>query len=249
MTAARNRKSPKQLSKFLALILGRCPDEFGLVPDADGYVKTKELLKVFQEEEGWKYVRQGDIDAVMFTLHPPPLEIIGDRIRARDRQHLPRLQPAAGLPKLLYTCVGEKAYPHVLERGLGPSAHDWVILAAERSMAERMGGRKGSRPVVLTVHSVKSMDRGVVFQQFGAALYTAAAIPADCFSGPPLPREKPAKKAAETPTPKAVGLSAGSFILDPTPPKPGEPRKQSSDWKKQRRQQRKHKQQQEWKPS
>ena len=246
MAAARNLKDPKQLAKFLALILGRCPDEFGLVPDAQGFVKTKEVLKVFQEEDGWKFVRRGDIDTVMFTLRPPPLEIEGDRIRARNREHLPRLQPAADLPKLLYAWVSAKAYPHVLERGLRPSAHDSVILAAERSMAERMGARKGAHPVVLTVHSATSRARGVVFQQFGTGLYTAAAIPADCFSGPPLPRERPPKKPAEAPPPKAVGISAGSFLLDPTPPNASAQRKPSSDWKKQRRQQRKHKQRSSW---
>ena len=40
----------KPLAKFLAYILGNRPDEFGLVPDPDGYVKIKALLKVLRHQ-------------------------------------------------------------------------------------------------------------------------------------------------------------------------------------------------------
>ena len=39
------QRSPKQLAKLIDYILSRRPDEFGLVPDKDGYVKIKDLLK------------------------------------------------------------------------------------------------------------------------------------------------------------------------------------------------------------
>ena len=37
------QRSPKQLAKFLNYVLGRRPDEFGLVMDKDGFVKIKDL--------------------------------------------------------------------------------------------------------------------------------------------------------------------------------------------------------------
>ena len=47
-----------KFSKFLVYILGRKPDEFGLVPDKDGFVKIKELLKAINEEDGWRHIRE-----------------------------------------------------------------------------------------------------------------------------------------------------------------------------------------------
>ena len=39
----------KKLSRFIATMLGRSPDEFGLVPDRQGFVSVKELLKAITE--------------------------------------------------------------------------------------------------------------------------------------------------------------------------------------------------------
>ncbi len=39
------QRSPQQLAKFISYILARRPDEFGLVPDPNGFVKIKDLLK------------------------------------------------------------------------------------------------------------------------------------------------------------------------------------------------------------
>jgi len=46
-------RSPQNLAKMLAYVLGRRPDEFGLIPDAEGFVRIKDLLKALHEEEGW----------------------------------------------------------------------------------------------------------------------------------------------------------------------------------------------------
>ena len=45
------RKSVKQLEKWLKYILERRPDEFGLVPNPEGYVKIKDLLKAIGEDK------------------------------------------------------------------------------------------------------------------------------------------------------------------------------------------------------
>ena len=45
------QRSPKQLAKFFNYVLGRRPDEFGLVTDKEGFVKIKELIKATNEEE------------------------------------------------------------------------------------------------------------------------------------------------------------------------------------------------------
>ena len=55
-----------KLEKLLTYILGRRPDEFGLVPGPDGYVKIKDLLKALSEEPGWRHVRRSHLREVTF---------------------------------------------------------------------------------------------------------------------------------------------------------------------------------------
>ena len=62
------QRSPKQLAKLLDYILSRRPDEFGLVTDADGYIKIKELLKAVNEEDGLGYVRRAHLNEIFLQL-------------------------------------------------------------------------------------------------------------------------------------------------------------------------------------
>lgn len=185
-----SKKSPKELAKILVYIIGRRPDEFGLVPDKAGYVRIKELLKVFSEEEGWSYVRRSHLDEVQLTLPDSPIEFKDNLIRARNRESLPVFKEAIELPKLLYTCVRQKAYPFVTSKGIQKSDGN-VILSADLETARRIGKRIDQKPVLLTVQVKKTLEQRVHFLTGGGNLFTAACIPAGCFTGPPLPKEKP----------------------------------------------------------
>ena len=46
------------LSRFLLYMLGRRPDEFGLVPEGEGWLSFREILRALHEEPGWGYVRE-----------------------------------------------------------------------------------------------------------------------------------------------------------------------------------------------
>jgi putative RNA 2'-phosphotransferase len=206
--------SPKQLAKLIAYIVERRPDEFGLVPDADGFIKVKELLKALHEEQGWRHVRRCHLDEILITLPAPPFELTENHIRANQRQHLPKRVYAPALPKLLFTCVRQKAYPQVSAKGIYPTAYPQVILSSRRDLAERMGRRVDSRPVLLTVQVQRSREKGVAYYQAGESLFLADFIPPDCFHGPPLPKEKPpAKKTAQK---QGVGKPKmpGSYFID-----------------------------------
>jgi putative RNA 2'-phosphotransferase len=206
--------SPKQLAKLIAYILERRPDEFGLVTDPDGFIKVKELLKALHEEPGWKHVRRGHLDEILITLADPPFELSENRIRANRRQHLPKLNQASELPKLLFTCVRQKAYPHVSAKGIYPTTYPQVILSSRRDLAERMGRRFDPRPILLTVQVQQSNEKGVAYYQAGESLFLADFIPPDCFHGPPLPKEKPLGKKADHPPGPGEPKMPGSYFID-----------------------------------
>ena len=146
------QQSTRRLEKFIVYVLGRRPDEFGLVPEADGWVKLKDLLKAINEEDGWRHVRRSHIDEIVLTQPAPEIEINDNRVRARFREHLPVPQPVDRPPKLLYTCIRRRAYFVVLEKGITAAEGEKVVLAAAPDLALRIGRRRDPHPVLLTVN-------------------------------------------------------------------------------------------------
>ena len=209
-----SRNPTKKLAKFVSYVLGRRPDEFGLVPDAEGFVKIKDFLKAVCEETGWKYVRRGHINELLLTLADPSVEIRNNLIRATDRDHLPEKTPAENPPKTLYVCVRKRAYPHVHKKGLLPPDTGHLILSSNREKALRIGQRTDREPVLITVHVTVALKRGVSFFQSGADLYLTESIPPDCFSGPSLPKQKPEQKNPPSPPEQATVPQPGSFFMD-----------------------------------
>ena len=208
------QRTPKKLAKFLDYVLSRRPDEFGLVLDADGFVKIKEFLKAVGEEEGFRYVRRAQLDEIMLSVPDPAFEISDNLIRAKFRDRLPQQSYAMNSPKLLYTCVRRKAYPHVHEKGIRPTAYSQVVLASSREMAERIGRRVDHSAVLLTIQVQNSVDQGVVFFQAGENIFLADFIPAQCFTGPPLPKEKPVLKHPEASEARQEKRPAGGYFID-----------------------------------
>ena len=210
----KKKKSVKTLAKFVAYILERRPDEFGLVIDSEGYIKIKELLKALNEEKGFRHVRRSHLNEILYSTMNPPFEIVGNRIRAKHRGHLPRQDIAQDLPKLLYTCIRRKAHIFVKDKGIFPSKYHQVVLSPNRELAERMGKRNDPEPIVLTVQVQKSIDFGIKFYQAGGLLFLADSIPPDCFTGPALPKEKFEKLKQEQNNSVKQPEAAGSFLVD-----------------------------------
>ena len=235
----------KQFKKILSYILERHPGEFGLIPDEAGYVKIKDLLKALNETDGWRNIRESTIRELLLVDKDPPVEIDGGRIRARQRDHLPQIEPAPEPPKILYTSVRKKAYPHVLEKGVSSPDNAGVILSPDSEMAARLGRRKDRQAVVLTVHTTQAAGRNIAFSRFTDVLYLADHIPPDIFTGPPLPKKTEKAKKPSPAKAKATQPAAGSFSVTPEMIDAGAGKKtkdvkKKTDWKKDRRHRKKN---------
>ena len=209
-----HQKELEKLAKFLTYVLGRQPDEFGLIPDSEGFVRIKELLKAVHEEAAWRYLRWSHLNELSMMLPSPPVEIQDQTIRSVNRQSLPTPMPTGAMPKIIYTCIRRKAQPVVMQRGLTPGQGPWIILSSDREMALRLGRRYDAEPVVLTVNTLQSSQAKVEFLRFGEVLYLAARIPVGCFTGPPLPKERPEKSPSKDTARPANTITPGSFFID-----------------------------------
>lgn len=208
------QRSVKNLAKLIDYILSRRPDEFGLVADAHGFFKIKELIKAINEEEGFGYVRHFHLDEILISLPDRPFEAVDKVIRSKVRDRLPQHTDARDCPKLLFTCVRQKAYAHVVTKGIRPTGFSHVILSSDIDMAERIGKRSDRTPVLLRVNVQQSQTKGVTYSQAGETLYLAEFIPEGCFTGPALPKEKPVSKPAEKTQVSAEPQTAGTFFIE-----------------------------------
>jgi putative RNA 2'-phosphotransferase len=237
----------EKLSKFLAYLLGRQPDEFGLVPDSDGFVRIKELLQALHEEQGWRHVRQAHLNEVLVVPEKPVIEIDGARIRALDTSRLPAAEEAGDLPKLLYIAIRQRAYPAVLERGLAAPPGRHLTLSREKEMALRIGRRADNHPILLTVHVGECVKYSTRFQEYGRMLFLADRVNPGTFSGPALPKSKPDATASRSAVDEPQHRTPGSYFPQLETPQPADHqspsarRRKEPQWKKDRRKARKHK--------
>jgi len=181
------RQRLEALGKLMAYILAYRPDEYGLLPDEEGFVSLKALRQAIGEEEGWGFVRESHLQEIALTDPKKRFEIRDGRIRAtfKEAPALPgeRVDP----PKILYYSCRRRAYPVILKRGLLPEGYPWVVLAESRELAERMGKRRDPQPLVLEVHAKRASEEGgVSFYRPFPFLYLAEAVPPSFLWGPPL---------------------------------------------------------------
>jgi putative RNA 2'-phosphotransferase len=235
----KKRNSQESLAKMLAYILGRGPEEFGLLPDANGYVKIKDLLKAICEEEGWRHVRRSHLDEVVLVISNPPIEMEGLFVRATNREHLSAYRVSEKPPSRLFVCVRKKAYPVVLEKGVSSGVHPFVVLSDNPAMAERLGRRFAPSPVLLTVLVPKMQAHGIQFLTAGGSLYLVERMPPDCFTGPPLAKTREEAKPKEVPLRPPVAKTPGSFLLEISEyssiDRDNSKREKKSDWKRDRK--------------
>ena len=230
----------RQLSRLLSYILERHPEEFGLIPDASGYIKIKELLKALNETDGWRHIRESNLNELLLVDNNPPFEIKDNHIRATQRHHLPETVRCRDVPKTLYTCVRKKAYPRVAEKGIFPASHNHVVCTPDSDMALRMGKRKDRDAVLLTIHTATAREEGVAFRQFTDKFFMAPYIPADTFTGPSLSKiaEKEKKSAppkASKPQKEPGAFSVTPEMIEPAAHKKTKGKKKNPAWKQDRK--------------
>jgi putative RNA 2'-phosphotransferase len=209
------QKDPRQLEKLILYILARRPDEFGLVPDDQGFLRLKDLLKAISEEPGWGYVRKSHIQEVLLTSCEKSFVLENDKIRAVFRDRILNPDEEIIPPKLLYHCVRRRAYPVVCRRGVIPLGQPRVLLATTEKLAQRIGRRRDPAPVLLTIQAKRAFEAGVKFSKQGEFIYMTDHVPVGYFTGPPLPKEK--KKEDSKPKKESVAIPEalpGSFTFD-----------------------------------
>ena len=198
----------------MSYMLGTRPDEFGLVPNTNGYVPIKEVLKAIREEPGSGYVRESHVREVLLHDTDAVFEMSGKKIRTRNRTFAPVDKERHCDPpsKILFKGVKRKAYPVILKAGLLRGSQEHLVLTSDKDLAIRIARRSEQNPIMLEIRAGAAHENGIAFYPFGESLYLADEIPAQFISGPPLPKERQPK---EEPQRRGTETTTGSFILTP----------------------------------
>ena len=209
----------ESLTRFLIYVLGHRPDEFGLVPDGEGFVPYKELLQAIHEEDGWRYVRKSHIHEILMGVDREMFQEENDRIRVLERRWEKEMgNREITPPGLLFVPVRKRAHAVVMEKGLKAPPSGFLVLSSDKEMVSRIGRRRDPHTVILEILAQEASRRGVVFHSFGD-LATTDHIPPEFIAGPPVPKEVLEKKKDRTAEGKktmkrAVVPETGTFVLD-----------------------------------
>ncbi|MCL4502478.1 MAG: hypothetical protein M1438_11595 [Deltaproteobacteria bacterium] len=207
-------KLPRQLetlAKMLAYILGRHPDEFGLVLDADGFVPLKQFQQALIHEPGWGFVRRHHLDQVVMLMQPPAFEITNEKIRCLTPPTTFQRHPGESPPPLLYLAIPPKAHERVWQEGLRPPGGGELMLARSKDIALKLGRRRAQYPIMVTIQAQAATRQGSEFTGYGEDFFLTQSIPRDFLQlpAPLIQEEKPKipKAAPAPPTP-------GTFLVD-----------------------------------
>ena len=192
----KTQQKEQALVRMLCYVLGVAPWEFALVPDPQGWVPVKELIKALGQEEGWRFVRRTMVADAAARLDPEALEMNENQIRARQRRYAPA-QPALETPAHLYLGARPQGWAVMRQKGLAGAGDKPVMLSREPEAALRLGLRRGPDPLLVTVQAHQAADNGVVFSAWGGDLFLCDWLPAQVLMGPPVPEEALAKKPAK----------------------------------------------------
>lgn len=220
------------LTRLLIYALGVNPHEFYLVPNAQGWVSIKELIRALNQDEHSPHVRESAIREAAEMLASDELEITPSHIRARTREPLP-MEYAIDPPGHLYFGARAKSYAHVLQNGLQAGETGPLILSPSKEHALKLSRRREPEPILLTIQARKAKERGVVFDLLGPDMYLCQYVGPEFLLGPAAP-EPPVKKGAAAP--RELVPDMGAFVLPGDAMKPYKQKglKKEVAWKQQR---------------
>ena len=209
--AHHHKRKVDNLSRLMRYILGTRPDEFGLVPDQDGFITLKELLRAINEEPNMGYVRESHIREVLLHDRNDAFEMNEKNIKSTHRAFtLTKLEPDIDPPKILYKGIKRKTYPFILKSGLLPGSKRHVALTKDKDLAIRIAHRLDQKPIILEIRAGAATENGIPFFSFGESLYLTDRVPIQFISGPPLPKQPAQKREVIA---KEREITPGSFLL------------------------------------
>ena len=209
----KTRHRYESLAGWLEYALGRAPDEFGIVPDPEGWIELKRLVQALSEDSETAGITANQIRDLAWALPDCPFEFQDEKIRCLPARALLPMREPATPPAILYLGCRRRAYRVYLKEGASVPPGGEIILARTREMALRIGKRRDPNPVVAEVQTAAARETGTRFISYGVNLFLVDWLDPEALYGPPLkeeerpPKPKP-KKTEQTLAPTSDSVPA-----------------------------------------
>ncbi len=179
------KPNPVRLSKFLSLVLRHRAQDFGLTPDAEGFVPFDALLPLVQKQFG-SHVGPAEISQVVENSRPKRFEVHNGLIRATYGHSLqtPITYPPVAPPPILYHGTHAGALESIRRDGLRSMKRQYVHLSTTVERAEEVARRRTPVPIILTVRAEQAYAAGIIFHSPELQHYLAEHIPPEFIEFP-----------------------------------------------------------------
>lgn len=168
-----------RVSKTIAHALRHKPQEYGLTPDAEGWVSVSTLLKALQKRGFQQPVSQADIETIIATSTKQRFEIRDGKIRAFYGHSLAEKieKEVAVPPATLYHGTSPEAVTAILHEGLRSMKRQYVHLSTDEQTARIVALRHTNRPVILRIAAQEAHKQGIAFYLGNEDIWLADTIP------------------------------------------------------------------------
>jgi putative RNA 2'-phosphotransferase len=174
-----------ELSKEVSYALRHAPWEYELTMDNQGFVPVSELLAALNETGHYdKTVTEEDLIRMMEASDKKRHEIVGGKIRALYGYSIPmKIEKEPSVPPdVLYHGTAKRFLDSILSDGLKPMSRQYVHLSTDVEMAESVGKRHDSHPVILKIDAKAAHASGILFCKGNDRVWLTDALPAKFIS-------------------------------------------------------------------
>lgn len=177
-----------ELSRLISHALRHEPWVYELELDDEGWVSVTQLLNVIRDQ-GPRWAN-ADVAELFDMINSSPKqrhEIRGDRIRALYGHSVPGrlVKMEAEPPTHLFHGTSPRAWARIQHEGLHPMLRQYVHLSVDAAMAEEVGGRKATAPVILVINAADALEHGSRFWRGNDVVWLADAVAPDYIAARP----------------------------------------------------------------
>lgn len=173
-----------KLSKEVSYALRHAPWEYELELDNEGWVSIEQFLQALRLDNQWEFVSENDLRKMIEVSDKKRHEIFKGKIRALYGHSVPQkiLKGVNTPPSILYHGTAKHLVKQILSDGLQPMARQYVHLSVDIDIANLVGRRKDSNPVLLVIQAEKASNEGIRFYQGNNVVWLADYVPCHYIS-------------------------------------------------------------------
>ena len=195
----------KKLFKFLKYLIAYHPEEFGLIPDYNGFFKIKEIFQVLIFTKKFKKVKIETLKQIFSYYYRDFFEFSENSklVKAKNPvYHPPEQVELSTLFKFntLWTFVKPKVWWKISLEGWWKPRHQKIVLFADKELAENWAKVKGA---LLIQAFPYRFPEYIPLLQFGEGIFLIEELPFEALKGPAIdqkflrkygPKEIPPKR-------------------------------------------------------